>query len=370
MARRRYQRGTVLLRGKRHPAWVGRWREDVIEPGGQVRRICRKVVLGYKTDIPTMKMALRELESKLAEINSYGYQPTKVSSFAQFCELWRKSVLPIHRPSTRNSVESVLKTWLVPYFGPFHLRDINTYSLQAYVRHCTRSPKTVKNTILVMRMVWKTAKVWGYVTHNPFDGLELPKRRVQPERYFTLDEMKRIIHAAEEPFKTMFWLAAETGMRTGELRALTVADVRSTVVSVRQSVWRDSIDSPKNGRTRLCSISPALERGLRRLFPEDGDKVHFLFPGGNGRPWDAATVSRALYSVLDELRIERGGMHAFRHGNESLMDSMSVPMAVRQDRLGHAAGSKLTLNTYTHASSEDHRLAAERLGELLSPMVQ
>jgi len=38
MARRRYQRGSVFLRGKRHPAWFGRWREDVIDALGPSQR--------------------------------------------------------------------------------------------------------------------------------------------------------------------------------------------------------------------------------------------------------------------------------------------------------------------------------------------
>ena len=37
MARRRYQKGRVFLRGKKNPVWVGRWREDVIE-NGRIRR--------------------------------------------------------------------------------------------------------------------------------------------------------------------------------------------------------------------------------------------------------------------------------------------------------------------------------------------
>ncbi len=369
MARRRYQQGTVFLSGSRNPAWVGRYREDVIEPGGQVRRVCRKVVLGYKTELPTKKLAMRELESKLAGINSYGYRPTKIASFRQFVKDWRKQVLIMHRPSTQASVDSVLRTWLEPYFGPFALRDINTQSVQAYVQNCTRKAKTVKNTILVMRMVWNTAKAWGYVQHDPFDGLVMPKRnQIKEERYFTLDEMKRILTAAEEPYKTMFWIAAETGMRTGEIRALDVRDVRSGYLLVRKSVWRGHTNAPKNGKERAFQISPALEGRLRVSCA--GRDAGLLFHAAAGQAWNASTLSRHLYKTLDSLRIPRAGMHAFRHGNESLMDQLAVPMKVRQERLGHAAGSKLTLNSYTHASGEDHRLAAERLGELLSGSVQ
>ena len=39
MARRRYQKGRVILRGKVNSVWVGRWREDVIGADGVTRRI-------------------------------------------------------------------------------------------------------------------------------------------------------------------------------------------------------------------------------------------------------------------------------------------------------------------------------------------
>ncbi|MGA9352666.1 MAG: hypothetical protein WBV46_03175, partial [Terriglobales bacterium] len=59
MARRRFQRGSVQLRGKRKSKWVGRWREDVINSEGQLVRINRKEVLGTKSDFPTKKLAMR-----------------------------------------------------------------------------------------------------------------------------------------------------------------------------------------------------------------------------------------------------------------------------------------------------------------------
>ena len=59
--------------------------------------------------------------------------------------------------------------------------------------------------------MWGTAKKQGYVTHDPFDGLVLPPLVKLEQRFFTTEEMARIIDAAEEPHKTFYWLAAETG---------------------------------------------------------------------------------------------------------------------------------------------------------------
>lgn len=152
-----------------------------------------------------------------------------------------------------------------PFFGSIPLRDINTQSVQTYVQQCARAPRTVKNHILIMRMVWKSARVWGYIaqTHNPFLDLTMPRKMPASTGTFTLDEMKRIIEAAQEPFKTMFWLAAETGMRTGEIRALERSDIETGFLRIRKSVWHGHTSGTKNGKERVFPISPALEARLR-----------------------------------------------------------------------------------------------------------
>jgi integrase len=71
-----------------------------------------------------------------------------------------------------------------------------------------------------------------------------------------------------------------------------------------------------------------------------------------------------VYPLLEKLGIERCRSHAFRHGNETVMDQENVPMAVRQGRLGHTDAR--TNVRYSHAVSEDGRRFAARLGALLT----
>jgi hypothetical protein len=51
------------------------------------------------------------------------------------------------------------------------------------------------------------------------------------------------------------------------------------------------------------------------------------------------------------------------------MDGLNAPMKIRQERLGHAPGSNITLAIYTHPVGEDDGLLAEQLGEMLYPNV-
>ena len=57
-------------------------------------------------------------------------------------------------------------------------------------------------------------------------------------------------------------------------------------------------------------------------------------------------------------------MHGFRHGSATELDRLGVPMATRQQRLGHIDPD--TTKGYTHAVSEEDRKDSSALGSVLS----
>ncbi len=119
--------------------------------------------------------------------------------------------------------------------------------MQMFVQRCSLAPKSCHNLVLTLRMMWKSAKAWDYVSHDPFEGLVLPKIVRRPRFFFTLDEIQHIIAAASGPLKSFYWLAAETGMRAGELCGLRIEDIDlgQCFVNVKQSVWRGIVQTPK-----------------------------------------------------------------------------------------------------------------------------
>jgi hypothetical protein len=133
MERRRFQRGTVMLRGKHWKVWVGRWREDELRPDGTTHRKRRAEVLGTVDDYPTKRLALRALEAKLVEINDTSYRPRMAMTFKAFAERWQQDVLSTHKPSTESSIKSQLRTGLVPAFGSIALRDVTGERVQQFI---------------------------------------------------------------------------------------------------------------------------------------------------------------------------------------------------------------------------------------------
>ncbi|MGH9718232.1 MAG: tyrosine-type recombinase/integrase [Candidatus Acidiferrales bacterium] len=371
LARRRYQQGRVFFRGKKNPVWIGRWREDLIEDG-RVRRVYRSEVLGAKSDFPTKRLALRELERRLTVVNDPRYRARPTSTFTEFASRWESMVLTQHKPSTQATIRSHLRKHLLPFFGRWQMREIELEDVQRFVSSVKASAKTAKNLFATMQMLWKSARAWGYVAHDAVSGVVLPRRQRAARRFFSIEEVQRILGAAPEPYRTFYWLAVETGMRAGELCGLRVSDfdLRRGLVRIAQSVWRGKFQSPKSENAlRAFALSPRLlghvAEFLKRWQPNERG---LLFATRNGTAWDAnLVVKRKLYPLLDSLGVERGGLHAFRHTNSTLMDRLGVPLKVRQQRLGHSDVS-LTLDVYTHIESEDDSRFAAQLDGILHPI--
>jgi integrase len=370
LARRRYQKGNLTLRGK-GKKWVAKWREDVIETSGLVRRIQKREVIGTLKEYPTRKLAQRALDQRLSGVNSLTYKPSSVATFAEFSTKWQRDVLSQHKRSTQSADRSRIKKHLIPELGEKCMKDINRELLQSIVARKSKSlsAKSVRNLFVLLREMWVQGKADGYSQIDPFIGLVLPECGLVDEPCLTLNEMKLLIDSAKEPYKTFYWILAETGIRCGEACGLPVKNLLldHCAIKIRQKVWHGKIETVKSKKgNRTCEISPQLTEHLRGYLRSwRPNRLGLLFATANGTPWDAdALRKRKFYPLLAKLELTKCGFHAFRHGNETVMDGEGVPMATRQNRLGHS-NAHTTMN-YTHMVSEDGRKIAARLGELLT----
>ena len=358
MARRRYQRGQVFLRGKKKQ-WVGRYREDIRTESG-VERLRKAVVLGTTKDFPTKRLAQRALDTFLSRINSPEYRPQVVTRYAEFAKRWIDTVLPMHKPSSQNSERAHMKKHLIPYFGEMALTDISEGTVQQFLSGLKLNPKTIRNIYATFRSSWKTAKQWGMVQRK-MEGVVMPRLLPVDRPAFTMEQMQAIVAAAEEPFKTFFWLAAETGMRAGELCGLRWTDIEDGQVRVRQSVWRGTVGSPKSvAGTRTVPISAQLSEHLAGRANADGG---LLFHTNSGAPWDTRFIVRdKLHPLLERLGFTGAGLHAFRHGNATYRLQQGEDVKTLAARLGHSDAS-ITLRVYAHAAKHGGRELSNEMGD-------
>ena len=262
MARRRYQKGQLWLEGK---TWYGRWREDVLV-GGVRKRIRRQEAIGSFKDYPTKRLAQRALDDQIAHVNKVGYRPRPTAKFVDFARNWEQKVLSQYGDSTAINYRTHIRKHLVPFFGEYPMKDLNPEMVQQFISSSAASAKTTRNICITLQSMWTTAKAWGYVSHNLMEGVVLPDVKRVHRFFLSQREIQLILAKAKEPYRTWYGLAAEAGLRAGELCGLTVDDIdlERGMLQVRQSAWRGKPGDPKTAESiRVVELSPQACRHLR-----------------------------------------------------------------------------------------------------------
>jgi integrase len=167
-------------------------------------------------------------------------------------------------------------------------------------------------------------------------------------------------------------LAAESGLRSGEVRGLRWPDVELAALRlhVRRSVWRDIVKVPKGRRTRRVAMTPELGETLSRLYresvierglPAEG----YVVPARDGvGPCGADTPLALVQRVQVRAGLVVGArprvtFHGLRHTAASSMLSAGVPAVVVAAQLGHAS-SAITHAVYEHLLDDTALDAAVR----------
>jgi integrase len=377
MARRRYQEGRVFLRGRKTPKWIGRWREDVIMPDGSIRRVERSMVLGKKHELATERLARRRLETVLARVNAPEYRPGRMGTVAEFAERWQELFLKHRKPSTVKAACSNLKHHILPVLGKMGLDQLGREVQQEFAVHLCRSVsrKTAVNILGTLSSMLGTAKAWGYVCQTvDVAALALPEKPRAEARFFTADQARQIIAAAEHPFRAMFAVAAMTGMRAGEIMGLSVDDLDfgRRLIHVRRSAWHGRLQTVKTQASNSVLPMPEpLARILREhLATWQENPERLVFRNRRGRPYTGEkVVQKRLWPILDSLGIPRCGFHAFRHLHASLLLEAGASPKVAQAQLRHS-DARITLGVYGHVVGDSQRSAVERVAEILRPVLR
>jgi integrase len=379
-------------------AWWGRFVETVETERGPVR-IQRNVRLG-EARLYTKPLAKRALRDYVDKANNY--QPIAVKSqtmgkaatpFAVFAARWQEEVLVHKKTSTRATVKGHITNSLIPAFGKLAVGDIDSERVQSFLNRLMEGkvgPKTVKNVWTTLRIMWNSAVAWKYATGEL--RVELPKARKLRMRCYAVQEVKRVLAYSQGGDRVFYWIAAEAGLRAGELTALRASDVDvdNLSIEVSKAIWNGTEDSPKTDAAFRCvCISPQLGAQLKEYLA--GRTDGYLFQTSSGNSWDASNVlERKLNTLLERLEIPKIdikllakfvgkdrtieqatrsekraaslGLHSFRHTVATAMDSLGIPQQIRRQRLGHSGNS--VTDIYTHTFTDDERNAAEKLGEL------
>lgn len=375
VARRRFQKGTFIK--VKDGGMYSMHYIDVVSPDGTTTTKQRKQFIGNIRDM-SERAGRREHALIMEKINLDRGSVAPVAkgqTFADAVAKWRQAIAPNLSPATVRQRESYLRNHIMPRFGRSALNEMNVGAIQQFATDLRKklSGKSVLNALGTVFTIVDYAKRCGM--RGPvvrFTDLQLGSTiRENPVAFFTREQATLIIEAAREPFKTLFALAWMTGLRAGELLALTLDDLNFDRKTIRVNKSSDDLTREIRQPKTKCSVAtlpmPSALEGLLRNYIKNWtpNKAGLLFASRDReRPRSRTNVVRnGLKPVLRKLGIpsHETGLHAFRHGLATELAEASVPLTVLQTQLRHASVTT-TLKIYAHVIPQSQRDAMENVG--------
>lgn len=257
---------------------------------------------------------------------------------------------------------------------------------------CTRENKAqlalqITNALRVRGKARTTMKSWfihskhffnhcverGYIDVNPlaqvaftFDG-EAVEDEIAP--MVQTSTVKKVLAALDEETlrsKALIWLAAETGMRQGELRALRLCDIDRSegVIRVTGAIKSGTLERGTT-KTKYGKRTIAYGEGFAKLLPEllislqyRGEE-DYLFQTASGLPMSKKTIHNLIVRLRNRAGVDFN-FKALRHAYATMqLNGLKGDSHHAAKLLGHH-NSKFTEDVYGHVLADKKKTEASR----------
>ena len=305
--------------------------------------------------------------------------PDRITLGDYLTERW----LPIKRSqlrrSTFDSYRRNIDNHVLPRIGGIPLQRLTPEDLDEFYARLLvdgklngggggLSVKTVRYLHTTLRKALADAHRKGSVQRNVADLADPPKLSSAPRRQMKVwnaEQLREFLEGAREHrLYPAIYLAANTGMRRGEILGIRWEDIDLDVLrlSVRQSVlnvsYKVEISDVKTDMSRrTVDLDPRTvtvlkawrktqleERVALGARPRD-DSLVFADP--DGTPIHPDSYSQSFERLVSGASVPRIRLHDLRHTHATILLKAGVPAKVVSERLGHA-NVAFTMSVYQH----------------------
>jgi len=374
--------GTIRERQK------GIWEVRVSTGRDQVTGRYRQVSRTVKGGKRAAEKALSELTVEAAAGKLGGSSTTVGAMLDRYLEHLEAKGLAAQ---TLHGYRRYVRVTIVPALGPKQLRHLTAFDLDqlyAGMKAAGRKPATIRQTHAVLSGALGQALKWGWVGTNVAKMASPPPVRQAEIAVPSVDEVRRLISAAEETdpiLAALLLTGVVTGARRGELCALRWSDCDLDAGTVR--IARSMIDLPgrvdekstKNHQARVVSLGAAGTAVLQKHRAEVEERARigetavrpdaYVFSRrlDGGAPIRPDSVTGAFTRLRDKVGLPSLHFHSLRHfAATQLAARGDVAIRTIAGRLGHADAS-VTMKVYSHMLAAADEAAANHLGELFAP---
>jgi integrase len=248
------------------------------------------------------------------------------------------------------------------------------------------SEKTILHHHRLISSILTCALQWGFILTNPASRVKAPKLTKNEARHFNIEQTEYILYLLEnEPikYKTMITLAIYSGIREGELMALTWDDIEfdKCIITINKSLQHlpeqgTFVKSTKTENTRIISV-PSSVIDLLACYKKwqneeklklgdlwkDSNNIFTALDGGLIFPstiskWFLNFIRKHNKSVINNSTIKEEdkpmyllpevNFHGLRHTSATLLINQGVDISTVSKRLGHSRTST-TMDIYSHS---------------------
>ncbi len=255
-----------------------------------------------------------------------------------------------------SELNKLVERILIPAFGKYKLTDLDEniicqLPIDLYKKGFAGS--YINKTLIALKAILKAAKKQKLIKFIP--EIEKVANNPKVKGILTIEEAKQVFSVDWRDFRGYVGslLAASSGLRLGELQALTLSDIHLDSNYIR--IWR-SWDSKfkrfnqttKNGRARNIIIPTFVKNEIDRIIEINPyrlikqDDIFLFFGKRSDRPVKDKVFSDSLYNALERIGIDEGTrltrnitFHSWRHWFNSLLVNAKVPLQKIQSLTGH-----------------------------------
>ena len=279
-------------------------------------------------------------------------------TFQNLYEIYMEDMAARLKQSTLLTKKAVLQTHILPFFSSKPINEIKASDVRRWQAKLMSSPNNYSQTYLKkinteLNSIINYAKRFYDLNTNPCGKAgTIGKAKAEEMDYWTYDEYIAFREGVKDKplsyicFEVLYW----TGMREGELLALSLADIDfdNKTISINRTYLRiegkDVFTSPKTRKSKrkipipdfLCQ---ELSDYIQSRYMLDADERLF--------PVTKSYLAHEMIRGCKNTGIKKIRIHDIRHSHASLLINQGCDALMLADRLGHEKVST-TLNTYSH----------------------